>query len=112
MDMKNYFVSLLIVLASFSLSTIYSFAHEGPAGHEENEAAETAITRNIIGNVVAEESNKIKLLCPVTGDWFVKSAKTPKSVYKEKTYYFCCPGCKPQFEKDPEKYVSKISKTP
>ena len=30
-----------------------------------------------------------------------------KSVYKGKTYYFCCPGCKPQFDKNPEKYISK-----
>jgi Cu+-exporting ATPase len=27
--------------------------------------------------------------------------------YKEKTYYFCCPGCRTQFEADPEKYLAK-----
>ena len=26
-----------------------------------------------------------------------------KTVYKGKTYYFCAPGCKAAFEKDPEK---------
>ncbi len=26
--------------------------------------------------------------------------------YKGKTYYFCAPGCKAAFEKDPEKYLS------
>ncbi|MFX1475366.1 MAG: heavy metal translocating P-type ATPase metal-binding domain-containing protein [Promethearchaeota archaeon] len=26
--------------------------------------------------------------------------------YKGQTYYFCCPGCKARFEKDPEKYLS------
>jgi YHS domain-containing protein len=25
--------------------------------------------------------------------------------YKGKTYYFCSPGCKRDFEKDPEKYL-------
>lgn len=25
--------------------------------------------------------------------------------YKGKTYYFCAPGCKKEFEKDPEKYL-------
>lgn len=25
--------------------------------------------------------------------------------YKGKTYYFCAPGCKAAFEKDPEKYL-------
>ncbi len=27
--------------------------------------------------------------------------------YKGKKYYFCAPGCKRSFEKDPEKYLSK-----
>ena len=28
-----------------------------------------------------------------------------KSEYKGKTYYFCAPGCKRAFDKDPEKYL-------
>jgi YHS domain-containing protein len=28
-----------------------------------------------------------------------------KSDYKGKTYYFCAPGCKKQFDKNPENYV-------
>lgn len=28
-----------------------------------------------------------------------------KSIYKGKTYYFCAPGCKREFDKNPEKYV-------
>jgi len=27
--------------------------------------------------------------------------------YKGQTYYFCAPGCKAAFEKDPAKYVKK-----
>ena len=33
-----------------------------------------------------------------------KSAKF-KTEYKGKTYYFCAPGCKKTFEKDPGKYI-------
>ena len=29
-----------------------------------------------------------------------------KSEYKDKTYYFCAPGCKVAFDKDPEKYLN------
>ncbi len=29
-------------------------------------------------------------------------------VYKGKKVYFCLPGCKPEFEKDPEKYLAKL----
>lgn len=28
-----------------------------------------------------------------------------KSEYKGKTYYFCAPGCKAAFDRDPEKYI-------
>ena len=34
-----------------------------------------------------------------------KTAKW-KSEYDGKTYYFCAPGCKSSFDKDPEKYLS------
>ena len=34
---------------------------------------------------------------PVTAEW--------KTDYDGKTYYFCAPGCKRSFEKDPEKYL-------
>jgi Cu+-exporting ATPase len=28
-----------------------------------------------------------------------------QSTYKGETYYFCCPGCKTSFDRDPEKYL-------
>jgi len=48
--------------------------------------------------------------CPVMGG-VVKNTKTaPKSVYKGKTYYFCCPDCKPTFDKNPENYIKPPKK--
>ena len=43
--------------------------------------------------------------CPVTGDKI-----DPKVFieYKGKKVYFCCPMCKGAFEKDPEKYITKL----
>jgi YHS domain-containing protein len=43
--------------------------------------------------------------CPVMGNPIDKQYKTE---YKGKTVYFCCPECKPVFDKDPEKYVAKL----
>lgn len=31
----------------------------------------------------------------------------PKFEYKGQTYYFCSPGCKRAFDKEPEKYIGK-----
>ena len=52
-----------------------------------------------------------ELVCPVTGEKIasVKDA-TGSSVYKGKTYYFCCGGCKPAFDKNPAKYVKEAAK--
>ncbi len=30
-----------------------------------------------------------------------------KSVYQGQTYYFCSPGCKQAFDKEPQKFVGK-----
>jgi YHS domain-containing protein len=35
-----------------------------------------------------------------------KAAKW-KSEYEGETYYFCAPGCKKVFDKDPSKYLKK-----
>lgn len=44
-------------------------------------------------------------VCPVMGGKINKEIFTE---YKGKKVYFCCPGCKPEFEKDPEKYIGKL----
>ena len=34
-----------------------------------------------------------------------------KSEYKGQTYYFCSPGCKRAFDKEPEKYLGSSEHT-
>ncbi len=46
------------------------------------------------------------LVCDMNVD--EKTAKW-KTVYQGRTYYFCAPGCKKEFEEDPQKYVSSNS---
>ena len=49
---------------------------------------------------------KAALICPVTGEKIASTkAAVGHSVYKGKTYYFCCAGCKPRFDKDPATFV-------
>ncbi len=44
--------------------------------------------------------------CPVMGNVFEVNENTLHSEYLGKHYVFCCPGCKPQFDADPERYLS------
>ena len=47
---------------------------------------------------------------PVCGMEIDPDTAAGKSEYKGQTYYFCAPGCKRSFDKDPEKYVNAASK--
>lgn len=44
-------------------------------------------------------------------DMYVEEIKAAAaSVYKGKTYYFCAKFCKEEFDKEPEKYITKETK--
>lgn len=48
----------------------------------------------------------VSAVCPVMGYKIPDVTKAVgKSVYKGKTYYFCCGMCKPRFDKNPAKYA-------
>lgn len=56
----------------------------------------------------SEPAETVSAVCPVMGTAIADVNKAAgKSIYKGKAYYFCCPGCKPEFDKNPEKYVGK-----
>jgi YHS domain-containing protein len=44
-------------------------------------------------------------VCPVMGGTVNKEIFVE---YKGKKVYFCCPSCVGEFQKDPEKYISKL----
>lgn len=54
-----------------------------------------------------------EVACAVMGEHKVNIAKATKEKdfadYKGKRYFFCCPGCKPTFEKDPAKFAKAPS---
>lgn len=58
----------------------------------------------------AVQKKTVSAVCPVMGSRIPDVSKAPggKMVYKGKTYYFCCPACKPLFKKNPEKYIKQM----
>jgi Cu+-exporting ATPase len=46
------------------------------------------------------------LVCGMTID---SETAQHKSEYQGQTYYFCAPGCKRAFDKEPEKYLQQDS---
>ncbi|MBV9851871.1 MAG: YHS domain-containing protein [Armatimonadetes bacterium] len=57
----------------------------------------------------AKAAAQAVLVCPVTGEKIasIKDAQG-HSTYKGKTYYFCCASCKPEFDKNPDKYIHAV----
>lgn len=54
---------------------------------------------------------KTALICPVTGTKIASAAKAySHETYKGKIYYFCCPACKPAFDKNPSKVIASAAK--
>lgn len=49
-----------------------------------------------------------KPVCPVMLEEVEDPASAAYSDYQGKRYYFCCPACKPKFDKNPRKYVRAL----
>jgi len=66
---------------------------------KKSEPAAPAETKEVVPQMIEQKT------CPVMGGAINKNYYTE---YKGKKVYFCCPGCKEKFEKEPEKYISKL----
>ena len=89
---------LLLTVAALVLFS--SAALAGPPPHHKGHTpAKKATTK------------QAALICPVTGTKIASiKAAVGHSTYKGKTYYFCCPECKPKFDKNPAKYIKNSAK--
>jgi len=67
---------------------------------KKSEPAAPAEVKEQVASAVTEQTT-----CPVMGGSINTNIFKE---YKGKKVYFCCPSCKDEFEKDPEKYVSKL----
>ena len=86
-------------MAVIALATMSTYATAGPSCCAAPKAKSSAAKK-------ASPKKVVSAICPVMGTKIPDIAKAAgKSVYKGKTYYFCCGGCKPAFDKNPAKYV-------
>lgn len=103
-------VTFLTVLVSLLFAVSTSFACDGNKNKKSSDktAQDSPKGDHHSKNTMGYESLPpvgTTAVCPVTKEKFKVAKDTPYSVYKGKTYVFCCGGCKPQFDKNPEKYL-------
>ena len=100
--MKKIVPALAIVTVFFIAQSIFArMGHDEHHGHgmmQEGDAQQQ--DRGLI-----DTGNKI---CPVSGELIDDSMMKATYEYDGKIYNFCCAGCIDEFNKDPQKYISKI----
>jgi len=63
----------------------------------------------LVVGVVAQQKSADTAIDPVCGMTVVKANAKATYDYKGTTYYFCNPGCKDAFVKEPEKYLAAMA---
>jgi YHS domain-containing protein len=107
--MKHVIVIFVLLFSAFlSLS---SFAQDKKMEMKKKvEGTETKVmdTKQEVEKtkVVVDPNKPVNTICPVSGEE-IDPEITVK--YKDKTYAVCCKSCLKKFNKDPEKYISKLS---
>ena len=100
--MKTALVALVLTASSLSLAEPTHPLCGGDGNHQSDAKQPPAVFS-------APQKVGTKATCPISGEDFTIAANTLHSEYKGKHVYFCCPGCKSRFDKDPEKYITKNS---
>lgn len=95
--MKSILTALSI--AAF-LSTVAPSVQAKPAAEAKAQAKAGAPTV-----FTSAQKEGTKATCPITGEEFTIAKNTAHAEYKGKYVYFCCPGCRKAFDKDPAKYT-------
>lgn len=96
-------LTVLTVLAVFVLALSAVAIADNCKGHDKDKKDKAKAPK------VFDSAQKAgtKATCPVMGGELTIDEKTLHSEYKGKHVYFCCAGCKPQFDADPEKYLKE-----
>ena len=85
---------IMFLLVSMLMLTMFSLA-----GCKKKSEPAPAVTKEVVTQTIEQT------ICPVMEAPINKELYTE---YKGKKVYFCCPGCKEKFEKEPDKYISKL----
>jgi len=93
---------------SKSSKTLVKSVYNGKTYCFANAAAKAKFDKDPQKYVAMPANKPVSAVCPVMKEKMADVSKAyGKSVYKGKTYYFCCRSCKTAFDKDPEKYIKK-----
>lgn len=83
------------IAVSIVAEMVQHLASATPVAHEQTEAPPTAVVQ-------------LAVLDPVCGMTVEPTAETPSFAFAGTVYYFCCSGCRRQFEHDPQRFLASV----
>lgn len=102
--MKRVLSALLIIIVGLSFS-INTFAQEKKTKVETKKVVEEK-TEKVVDEKTMEATAELNTVCPVSTE---EADGEITAEYKGKKYAVCCKSCLKKFNKDPEKYISRLS---
>jgi YHS domain-containing protein len=105
------FAAALVVAGAFAFTGCSSKPAAAPAANEMA-ATETSATAVPEGFDKLSEADRAAALaqkiCPVSGDKLGEMGTPFKVTVKGRDVFLCCPSCKDDLLKDPDKYFAKL----
>jgi YHS domain-containing protein len=94
MNVRNKNLIMLLLVSTLMLTAVSLTSCK-----KKSEPTVPEETKEVVSQAIEQKT------CPVMEGPINKELYTE---YKGKKVYFCCPGCKEKFEKEPGKYISKL----
>ena len=97
---KKITIFSVLIVGLFAFAALPSQARDGHEGHQHQVQQQAPKVFDSAPPVGA------KATCPVMGGGeFTVTENSLRSEHNGKHVVFCCPGCKPKFEANPEQYL-------
>ncbi len=96
---------IALILAVAAVLSASGCAEKPVTGNEIQGASEQVTPAETPAAMISTDSTSSKVV-DVICKMKVEKSVIDTSVYKGKTYYFCSPYCKQEFDKNPEKYIN------
>ena len=94
------------IILAVALASSPVFAHESH-GHHAKKGVPGDAPANAPASFEKQPASGTWVRCAVSGEVFRVGPDTQFATYESRVYAFCCPDCKPDFEKEPAKYAGK-----
>ena len=108
--MKKILYIIALILAATVLSASGCAEKTQATGNEIQGVSEQVTPAETPAAMISTDSASSKVV-DVVCKMKVEKSVIDTSVYKGKTYYFCSPYCKQEFDKNPEKYINSQNST-